>query len=96
MAKFTFPSTWPGLLREEEPVSERAQAWCAHNRVSYRTEQIVGGLTRGWWECDSNCGTKFGPVQAPTEGVSPQPSSNAPVIPDSSVEPRGADSKTAP
>lgn len=32
---------------------------CAHSRVSYRTKQIEGGLTTGWWECDSNCGMRF-------------------------------------
>lgn len=55
---------------------ERAQeqrGLCAHSRVSYRTEIIASGVTRGWWECASNCGTKFSPVQAPAEGVSPQP-----------------------
>ncbi|MGB8274118.1 MAG: hypothetical protein WCF16_02485 [Alphaproteobacteria bacterium] len=32
---------------------------CAHTRVSYRTRQIEGGLTTGWWECDSGCGMCF-------------------------------------
>lgn len=49
-------------------------AYCAHIRVSWRTENFEadieateaypGGrhlLTRGWWECDSNCGAKFFP-----------------------------------
>jgi hypothetical protein len=31
--------------------SEGQQA-CAHLRVVYTTEQIEGGLTRGWWACD--------------------------------------------
>lgn len=58
-------------------MSDRAQALeqrgcCAHSRVSYRTEGIECGATRGWWECDSGCGTKFGLVEAPAVGISPQ------------------------
>ncbi len=38
---------------------------CAHISISWRTERIGNGtLTRGWWECDSNCGTKFWPRPA--------------------------------
>ena len=46
--------------------------FCAHLRISWRTEPcdgysirgevMVGAGTRGWWECDSNCGAKFSPV----------------------------------
>jgi hypothetical protein len=32
---------------------------CAHSHVSWRTKQIEGGLTTGWWECDSGCGMRF-------------------------------------
>jgi len=39
------------------------QAACAHLRVSYRRSAAnEGGAFRGWWECDSECGTKFSPV----------------------------------
>lgn len=34
-------------------------AVCAHVRVSWHTKQIEGGLTTGWWECDSGCGMRF-------------------------------------
>jgi hypothetical protein len=34
-------------------------AACAHVRVSWRTKQIEGGLTTGWWECASGCGMRF-------------------------------------
>ena len=34
------------------------QQECAHLRVLYRTEQIEGGRTRGWWACDL-CRAKF-------------------------------------
>jgi hypothetical protein len=37
------------------------QPACAHLRVLYTTEQIEGGLTRGWWACDL-CLTKFVPA----------------------------------
>jgi len=37
------------------------QRACAHLRVVYTTEQIEGGLTRGWWACDL-CLAKFTPV----------------------------------
>jgi hypothetical protein len=40
--------------------SEGQQA-CAHLRVVYTTEQIEGGLTRGWWACDL-CHREFIPV----------------------------------
>jgi len=39
-------------------------ACCAHLRVSWRTESVGGGLTRGWWECDFDCGMRFGPDAA--------------------------------
>lgn len=45
--------------------------YCAHLRVSYRTELVdAPGLvgmtkaTRGWWECDLGCGAKFLPESA--------------------------------
>ena len=38
-------------------MTERAA--CAHLCVSWRTKQIEGGLTTGWWECDSGCGMRF-------------------------------------
>ena len=31
---------------------------CTHLKVSYRTE-VKDGITHGWWECDSGCGTRF-------------------------------------
>ena len=57
---------------------EEKGASCAHLKVSWRTEQFQGyveptdetpggmhTLTRGWWECDSNCGMKFWPSLEP-------------------------------
>jgi hypothetical protein len=66
--------------------SRAALAACAHLRVSYRTEpcdglnvrgERVANLgTHGWWECDSGCGTKFGPVTvAPAAGEPAPPTS---------------------
>ena len=49
----------------EYPVSSSAA--CAHLRVSYRTEAVGIGGTRGWWECDSGCGTPFSPVPSPRD-----------------------------
>lgn len=50
--------------------------YCAHLRISWRTEpcdtygidgRLMPGMgTRGWWECDSNCGTYFMPRLAET------------------------------
>lgn len=48
---------------------------CAHIRVSWRTKQIEGGLTTGWWECDSGCGMRFTTVPHAAslwEGAPPQ------------------------
>ena len=46
------------------------QAACAHRIISYRTEPVdeekPHGYIRGWWECDSECGTKFSPIIEPT------------------------------
>jgi hypothetical protein len=50
----------PPIADAEARRPEDQQA-CAHLRVLYMTEQIEGGLTRGWWACDS-CQTKFTPV----------------------------------
>ncbi|KKK94057.1 hypothetical protein LCGC14_2686700 [marine sediment metagenome] len=41
-------------------LSHEGEACCAHVKVSYRTE-THDGLTHGWWECDSGCGTRFCP-----------------------------------
>ncbi len=43
---------------EEEEEEMKNQEACAHLRVSYRTE-VKDGITHGWWECDSGCGTRF-------------------------------------
>lgn len=40
------------------------QASCAHMSISYRTEQVDALFIRGWWECDSECGTRFGPINS--------------------------------
>jgi len=58
-------------------------ACCAHLRVSYRTEpcngrnvrgEVVPGLgVRGWWECDSGCGRRFGPEGLPAFSMPPSP-----------------------
>lgn len=55
--------------------SEQDQPRCGHLRVSYRTKEEMadipatedhpGGrryVKRGWWECDSGCGSKFWPI----------------------------------
>lgn len=34
---------------------------CAHLGISYRTRETSPGLVSGWWECDSDCGTRFVP-----------------------------------
>lgn len=38
---------------------------CAHLRVVRATEDLPGGMTRGWWHCES-CRMKFWPL-APQE-----------------------------
>ena len=43
-----------------------AKLKCAHLRVAYFTE-TVNGLAHGWWECSSECGTKFVPLTAEAE-----------------------------
>lgn len=35
---------------------------CAHLHVSYRTQVLADGGTRGWWECDSGCGAQMLPA----------------------------------
>jgi len=59
-----------------DPMSERETALngcaCAHTRVKWRTEDLPGGMTRGWWECDSGCGTKFAPVASLPPNAAPQ------------------------
>jgi len=44
------------------------QAACSHMSVSYYSQAVdphdpTQGL-RGWWECDSKCGTRFGPINS--------------------------------
>lgn len=46
-------------------MSDIEHAACAHLSVSWRTQQLPDGLTRGWWECAS-CGVHFMPC-LPTE-----------------------------
>jgi hypothetical protein len=48
-------------MTDEAARQTQNQQACAHLRVLYTTEQIEGGLARGWWACDL-CFTKFVPV----------------------------------
>ena len=43
-------------------MNDKMKAACAHLHVSYRTESIGVGGTRGGWECDNGCGQPFGPI----------------------------------
>ena len=90
MEPFTFPSTWPGLLHEEAPVSERAQALEAAllelmDAVIYDSNNpsTASAMRLGKALAASRDAIDM-PLPAPAEGVSPQPGSNSLVIPDSS------------
>ena len=37
-------------------------AACAHLNASYRRKDNDDGTISGWWECDSDCGTRFLPA----------------------------------
>lgn len=62
----SIPSPVHMFRAKEETKPEPEKGACAHLHVSWRTEQI-GSLTRGWWECDSGCGTKFFPLKRRTD-----------------------------
>jgi hypothetical protein len=48
-------------MKNDETARAENQQACAHLRVLYTTEQIEGGLTRGWWASDL-CHREFIPA----------------------------------
>lgn len=61
--------------------------FCAHLQISWRTESCdginvrgevtPGSATRGWWECNSDCGAKFWPIASPVPLPATEPSPEA-------------------